>query len=244
MTLRDALEHDGFIIVRELLNEAEVSQLRAALTDHFLGSWRWEGLGKHQPDATRKISGIAWLLEDPRILQTLGELSVGAPVATSSCDAHMNMLGWWHKDIAAGPEGWISEEDFDFPCSEVIRVGIYLQPHPTGGLTVRRGSHRCPGIDAGEPVHLDTALGDVIFFDMRLTHAGQFIDPFEILLLRLGRRMKCEATAAAARRVYQRLKRQPDKLSIFLTFAERNSRLGLALCRHERAAERRAQAHQ
>jgi len=63
-----------------------------------------------------------------------------------------------------------------------------------------------------------TRAGDLILFDIRLTHAGQMADPIETLLLRLGRRLRREREAAAIKARYQALLGKPKKLSVFFTY--------------------------
>jgi hypothetical protein len=65
---------------------------------------------------------------------------------------------------------------------------------------------------------LRTAAGDVVFFDIRLSHAGQFPDRVETALLRAARIAPLRTAATRAKHGYHRLMRKPDKLSLFFTY--------------------------
>ncbi len=220
MSLQEGIERDGYVIARNILTGEEIARLRHALIQHFQLSWTVEGLGKHQPNAAVEIAAIRWVFTHPAILATFRELfGQDRLVFTGNCDAHMNMLSWWHKDTSEGAGGCFSGDYFSRSDCRVYRAGIYLQDHDIRhGLTVRNGSHHTKSLTTGLVETLRTHAGDVIFFDIRLTHAGQFADPVENLLLRAGRKLRREVGAAAIKARYQRLMGKADKLSIFFTY--------------------------
>lgn len=147
----------------------------------------------------------------------------------------MNMLSWWHKDSF----GCFTDECFARPECKVYRAGVYLQDHEErGGLTVRIGSHRVGTLTDGETKTLSTRAGDVVFFDMRLTHAGEFATPFEMILLRAGRKFNWTPLIAAVRTSVRRLTGKADKLSIFFTYAIPGPDAG-KFCTYEVAAKKR-----
>lgn len=215
-SLKAQIRSNGYVVVRNLLSIDEISNLRAALLKHFSHRGECEGLGKHQPNAAEELKGIDWIFTHPKIVGIFQELFESRnPIFTTNCDAHMNMLSWWHKDIG---ESCFLGDYFSRKECLVYRAGIYLQDQPTRGLTVKRGSHQCKDISKGDTKLLATWVGDVVFFDIRLTHAGQFPDPIEWLLLRGARHFKCEQQAMALKNMYQRVLRKPEKLSIFFTY--------------------------
>ncbi len=221
MSIKEAIERDGYAVVRSLLTPSEIDRLRDALIAHFAGEWRWEGLGKHQPNAALEIPAISWLFTHPPIVAAFRTLFGREDlVFTTNCDAHMNMLSWWHKDTSEGAGGCFSGNYFAREKCGVYRAGVYLQDHLSNphGLKVRRGSHHARWLDSGEAVILRTRAGDVVFFDIRTTHAGQFADPVETVLLRAGRWLRREAEAAAIKDRYQRFLGKRQKLSIFFTY--------------------------
>lgn len=224
MTMRDDIERDGYVVARKLLSTNEIARLRDGLLEHFQHSWNTEGLGKHQPNAAVEIASIGWIFVCPAILSVFRELyGRDDLIFTGNCDAHMNMLSWWHKDTSEGQGGCFGGDYFSREDCRVYRAGIYLQDHESQhGLTVRMGSHRTHSLTSGVVETLHTRAGDVIFFDIRLTHAGQFADPLQALLLRLGRKLRRDSLAAACGDRYRRFFRRPSKLSIFFTFGTRS----------------------
>lgn len=238
MTLAETVRRDGYVVVRNLLSAAEVADLRLALTEHFACTWRWEGLGKHQPNAAFTIEGIEWLFAHPGILRVFRQICGEQAVFTTNCDAHMNMLSWWHKDLGDTALPSLLADGFGRASCGLYRAGVYLQDHSQHGLTVRVGSHRERRLDVGVPKHLDTRVGDIVFFDMRLTHAGQFADPIEAALLRAGRKLQREATFSALKERYSRLRQKSAKLSIFFTFGD-GGRETEEFCQLEWEAKRR-----
>lgn len=215
-SLKAQIRNNGYAIARNLLSSDEISNLRSALLMHFAHYGECEGLGKHQPNAAEELKGIDWIFTHPKIVAVFQDLLESQnPIFTTNCDAHMNMLSWWHKDIG---KTCFSGDYFSRKECLVYRAGIYLQDQPTRGLTVRIGSHHCSDISKGKTRLLETSAGDVVFFDIRLTHAGQFPDLIEWVLLRGARYFKCEKRAMALKALYQRVLGKPEKLSIFFTY--------------------------
>lgn len=241
-SMKDAMAADGYWIARGLLDPDEVALLRHGLTAHFTEGWNWEGLGKHQPFASSLIPSIGWIFTHPRILDVFRSLTDSPrPVFPGNCDAHLNMLSWWHKDTSEGQGGCFEGDYFARPELRVFRAGIYMQDHIDNaqGLHVRPGSHMTRSPLTGQAISLPTRAGDVIFFDIRLSHAGQLADPIEAMLLRATRWLRAPAAGFHAKETWRLLTRRADKLSIFFTYgaptpdAER-------YCRFEFAARQRA----
>ena len=86
------------------------------------------------------------------IINTFREILGGqTPVFTGNCDAHEDMLSWWHKDAASVDK--LSEDFFAKPSCGLYRAGIYLQDHQGNrhGLTVRKGSHQTETLGERQP---------------------------------------------------------------------------------------------
>jgi ectoine hydroxylase-related dioxygenase (phytanoyl-CoA dioxygenase family) len=223
VTRREQIERDGFIVVRNLLSPEEIQNLKDALHRHFANHWVWESLGKYQPNAAVKIPSISWLFSHPEILSVFRELYGGSDIVfTGNCDAHLNMLNSWHKDGRDGPGGCFLPESFADPDCRLFRAGVYLQDHlhEVGGLTVRKGSHLSRSMEEGQIEHLATRAGDVIFFDMRLTHRGKAPDLFESPLLSGCRKLKLPRLGYHVKETYWKIARKPPKLSIFFTYGD------------------------
>jgi hypothetical protein len=204
--LRRTIEEDGYVVLRKLLTTGEVSRLRSALLTHFAGGGQPEFLGKHERRAAVEIPGIRWLLTHPAIVQAFQEiLGTRGLVFTGQCEAHLNTLSVWQKD---GLE------------SGLCRAALYLQDHIAGdGFMIRRQSHRSTSLETGEIEPVLTRRGDVVVFDPRLTHCGLQPDPFERLLYRITRRLRCEALGARIKEQYWKVTMKPTTLALFFTFA-------------------------
>lgn len=219
--MQDTIERQGYVIARNLLPQKEVEMLREGLLSHFSRQWQWEGLGKHQPRAASEIPGISWLFAHPAIVDVFRTLTGSSqPVFTGNADAHMNMLSWWHKDTGEANGGCFEGDYFDRQHVRVYRAGIYLQDHHADGhgLQVRPGSHRTRAADQGLIETLSTRAGDVIFFDPRLSHAGQLMDRLEYFLFRAGRRLRTPGPMHHAKERWRRLRGKQAKLSLFFTY--------------------------
>jgi hypothetical protein len=219
-SIREEIEQNGFFVVRDALTGSEIEHLKLALKEHFKRYWRTEGLGKHQPNAAVAIPKIGSIFSNAKLLnafrQAFGHEQL---VFTGNCDAHMNMLSWWHKDTSEGSGGCFSGNYFQNRECRVFRAGVYLQDQThRGGLTVRVGSHYSPQLTAGTSETIKTKAGDVIIFDIRLTHAGQFADPIEKLILRTAGKARADKIGRVVRAAYSYAMRKPEKLSIFFTF--------------------------
>jgi hypothetical protein len=57
---------------------------------------------------------------------------------------------------------------------ELVRCGFYMQDHTrhSGGLKVRLGSHNIPDHRGGRIADVETVYGDLVIWNMRLTHSG------------------------------------------------------------------------
>lgn len=84
-----------------------------------------------------------------------------------------------------------------------------------------------------------TRAGDVVFFDPRLSHAGQPLDPFERVLFRAGQKLRVPAPAYHAKEAWRRLLGKRPKLSLFFTYGA-PGRDTDGYCAFEAQARRRA----
>ena len=88
-------------------------------------------------------------------------------------------LNSWHKDDGTQggkSKGYFGEWTYGNSDCNIYRVAIYFQDHSkdSAGFSVIPGSHKkSPKEYQGDPVTLNTNVGDVIIFDPRLTHSGQ-----------------------------------------------------------------------
>jgi hypothetical protein len=77
----------------------------------------------------------------------------------------------FHKDNVDRQGGTQDDWSRDY---ELVRCGFYFQDHMrhSGGLKVRLRSHRYPNHLAGKIADVLTTYGDMVIWNMRLTHSG------------------------------------------------------------------------
>ncbi len=174
-----AFQRDGFVLVRNVLDRSEVTELRNAIQT-FAG--RAKTLGHVLRSATGEVvpvtdllgqPGVGWLLSDSRIVAIARRLVGREDLVYFGDSGSMvgGKLRGFHKDntnrdTAEHPD-WLS------PYT-LVRLGVYLQDHSrhSGGLKVRRSSHLHADITSGEIVDLPTQPGDVVAWSLRTTHSG------------------------------------------------------------------------
>jgi len=168
-----SFQRDGFLHVRGFLESEEVGRLRAACFDHFgVSPGSAHASFKRELDVGKRMPAVEWLVTHPPALEVARHLLGQKVLYTYESAAHLGTgCRYWHKDArdATNPEGRDWQEDY-----RVVFFGYYLsdQVGRSGGLSVRRGSHKIKNLFGGELVTLDTAPGDLVVFDCRITHAG------------------------------------------------------------------------
>ena len=180
--ITDDVASNGFAISRERLDPGEVHSARALITTHFQAG---KGVVMEgavvQPAAAHLVPGLAWLYVHPQVID-LAQSALGTSdiVFTGHSDAHQGFTLGWHKDsgsTATGNElsGYFNEpaETLFRGAPEVVKVGIYLQDSTEQNcLRVDPGSHLRPSLSAASSREVLMQAGDLVVFDVRITHAG------------------------------------------------------------------------
>ena len=230
--LRESLTHAGFAVIRDVLRRDEVDRVRDALRMYLIRGGSRLGLGKTQPNASVALPDLASVFAHERIValvkSVLGEDKV---VFTGHCDAHMNMLSGWHKDSGEAFGGYFRGDYFHASDCRVYKVGIYLQDSDRrSALRVRLGSHQSASIRRGDELQIDTRVGDIVMFDVRLSHTGQQPDPIEkaikainVLFTRNDRTREDSRLASALKAAYWRVVGRKERLSVFFTYGSPNA---------------------
>ena len=80
----------------------------------------------------------------------------------------------FHKDNVTKYDPAGADWKGDYP---LVRIGIYLQDHArfSGGLKVRTGSHLLPSHRHGKAINIASAAGDVVAWNMRITHSANAV---------------------------------------------------------------------
>lgn len=235
-SLRNALDKDGYAIIRQLLTPAEVERLRSTLSNFFNESGVLYHLGKTQPNASIEVPELSWLFSHPNVVRIFKEALGDGPVFTGHCDIHQDMFSDWHKDTGRN-DSYFTENCFVDDCN-VLKMAFYLQDHEQGdGLSVRKGSQGKRNFTEGEVEVLRTAPGDAVIFDVRLTHRGRVPDGLDKTLHLFSRAVKKGLKmlpfkslhkpgdlelAYRLRRLYSDMRGQRKRFSIFFTYGANN----------------------
>jgi hypothetical protein len=172
---------DGYAIVRGLLTSGEVAELRQAVeklehspslqkarvpSDPLVPSLR-----VFYGDLLSK-AGLGHLVFDDRILAVARSILGNDLIYWGDSTFHIGKgYRGLHKDCVdrGNPEGldWQSEYD-------VIRMGIYLQDHEhhSGGVKMRKGSHRHPDLSSGILNDVPSHSVDLVVWKLTTTHSG------------------------------------------------------------------------
>jgi hypothetical protein len=233
LDMRQALADDGIAVVRNVLSPDEIDKLRDILVRHLSRGGLRFALGKTQPNAAEMVPDLSFIFAHPQILNVvkglLGETDV---VFTGHCDIHMNLLSGWHKDSGETvPGGYFTGPYMTSSDCRVFKVAIYLQNStPRDSFAARLGSHRETDLSVGNEVSVHSRVGDIVVFDVRITHTGQLPDPVEKgfkglgLALNRGRRdLQDRAWISRGKAAYWKLIGRRDRLSVFFTYGAPNA---------------------
>jgi hypothetical protein len=182
-TLACDLETKGYAVVRDVFTAGEIASLRGIVDRHFAaGKGVGRVVGYVQPNAAIAVPDLAWLWGQDKVVALLRRaLNTEDIVFTGHCDVHRDARFRWHKDSGPRAGDYFNGDYFGADDCRVYKLGIYLEDHVGGdcGLKVSPASHRSPAMSAQPPVSLDTRAGDVVLFDVRLSHCGQVPDLVE-----------------------------------------------------------------
>lgn len=182
-TLARDLDTQGYAVVRGVFTAGEIASLRGIVDRHFAaGKGVGRVVGYVQPNAAIAVPDLAWLWAQDKVVALLRRaLNTQDIVFTGHCDVHRDARFRWHKDSGPRAGDYFNGDYFGADDCRVYKLGIYLDDHVGGasGLKVSPASHRGPAMSAQPPVSLDTRAGDVVLFDVRLSHCGQVPDLVE-----------------------------------------------------------------
>ena len=178
------LFNDGYVVIKNLLSDKEISKLKSVFAnkkylDSFINETNNNSYGL--PNASHTIKEISDLVANPKLIEIMKLAFVNQPFCfTSHSDLLLNVVSPWHKDDGKGSyfEGFPDYIKSD--SCKVYKVGIYLHDcSKSGGLSVKPGSHlsgyKLFGLDynsSHDELYLNSNLGDIIIFDVRITHKG------------------------------------------------------------------------
>jgi hypothetical protein len=175
--LRDALQKDGFAVLRGALTPTEVGKLRWSIARFVKRRddcrFMYNGVFKAQVFVPSPDDVFLPLVAHERITEALREITGGSVMFINEMGIAANNAAGWHKDTH-GLEPFDREKDADFG---VYKVLIYPQDHlgiddGDFAIKVKVGSHLLPSVEDGEEHSVFLRAGDVVIMDVRLTHRG------------------------------------------------------------------------
>jgi hypothetical protein len=222
----EKLKQNGYVVVPGVLTPAEVSRLRGEVGDILDNRGISKAGGSVLPNAAVESPQLAWAFAHEQVVDAVRRATgLRDLVFTLEADLHRNyQAGAWHKDTGEHlmPGGYFGLDWLGRDDCQVYKVAIYLQDHSRGGaLTVRPGTVKTRAVDEGAIEELQTAPGDIVVFDVRLSHRGVVATLGSKVLLGLaglsGKRGAAVRWAKLRRRM-NRLVGRADRIAVYFAF--------------------------
>lgn len=194
--MNQELLEKGFIIVKNVFTEEEVSFFRKISLEYFNNKGGFaSSTGRAKPDWIKE-DRLSLLYEKWRYknMESIIEGLVGEKVEfVGHNDLHLNRNTNWHKD-RLNDEARKFElnspwETIDGQTMKIYKVNFYMQSHLNNqdGLAVILGSHKTEEIDTSKNlIYLCPDIGDIVIFDQRITHMGRWSKGYDRILLCMG----------------------------------------------------------
>ena len=206
------LKADGYAVIKGIYSAGECQKLT-----NTIKAERSSKPGSHSGDqyvlanAVHLLPALEDYVSSEKLINVLNHAFSSNPYCfTSHSDIHVNSVSGWHKDDGKGKyfegcDGYTNSNE----C-QVFKVALYLQNCSTsGGLSVKAGSHSSGysqfGMDynSDDPeVYLPSSPGDIVLFDVRITHKGD-----------------SNSTTALSDRILRKLRLLKDKTLDYQRFA-------------------------
>lgn len=176
-------EH-GLIVLRELLPRGAKEEVRAVFEGRLRDAAGKSGVSKNPlyPNADYlladilaireldKFDYIFFRAEAQRVIRALLQNDAPLYYGDSSVQYGEAARGF-HKDNVDRYDGTKDDWQGEY---RLIRCGFYCQDHTehSGGLKVRVASHNIPTHRKGQMLDVASRFGDLVIWNMRLTHSG------------------------------------------------------------------------
>jgi hypothetical protein len=181
---RERFRKHGLVVLRELLPRGSRDEIRALLERTLREAAGKGGVSKNPlyPAADyllcdilairdlEKFDYLFFKAEAQRVLRAL--LGTDAPLYYGDSSVQYGEAArGFHKDNVDRYDGTKDDWQGEYP---LIRCGFYCQDHVehSGGLKVRVGSHYIATHLKGQMLDVGTRFGDLVMWNMRLTHSG------------------------------------------------------------------------
>lgn len=180
---RARFEKDGYLLLKNVFSVEEIERYRDHLEINLTGSESFI------PTDVLSEAALSSFIADGRLIEVARQLLGGTPVYFGDSSANRYSedapVGTFHKDNTDRHD--VDAPDWAEPYP-LLRFGLYLQDHARqgGGLLLRAGSHnqvyRNRKIEVlneevvdwlnGRSRYVFSNRGDLVVWNMRLTHAG------------------------------------------------------------------------
>lgn len=175
------LANDGYVVLKQIFSTQELLELYDLYNSDIFLKFSQSMSSYALPNAAHIFRELDSIVCHPKLHHALSYAFNHNPYAfTSHSDLHLNTVAGWHKDDGKGSYFPNNVDYFSSNLCKVYKIGIYLQDASTlGGLTVKKGSHNSGYSFFGlnydsnhEEIYLPSILGDIVLFDVRITHKG------------------------------------------------------------------------
>lgn len=195
------LKINGYIIIKNFYNTLDIIKMRNIIIDKMINKKNMLNLGNNsgsKPDFLRDsmFKDLIPLLKLNNIHNIMKSIFNAPFHLCYHNDIGINRIVNWHKDtlnnqykIYQKKNIWLEHEG---EKHEIYKFLIYLQDHSTNnnGLQLIEKSHLNPSINITieNKKYINSSVGDIIIFDQRITHRGQFenYNKIDRILISLG----------------------------------------------------------
>jgi hypothetical protein len=225
-SIAEEISLNGFVVLEGLLPRDFMQSERAKIETELRKKGLHKSGGTVLPNAAFSGSTIRDLICNVNVVKSVRDiLDSETPIFTLEADLHRNYLAsGWHKDTGESvmPDGYFGLDPIGRDDCRVVKVAIYFQDHSEqGGLTVRAGSHKFTDLDTGVAQELHTRLGDIVIFDVRVTHRGLLPSVSDAAMSRLCDLMPVGdkgRVLARSRSLKNSLRHRPDRVAAYFAY--------------------------
>jgi len=195
------LKINGYIIVKNFYTIQDIIKMRNIIIDKMIYKKNILILGNNsgsKPDFLRdpNFKDLIPLLRLNDIHNIMKNIFKAPFHLCYHNDIGINRIVNWHKDTLNNQYKVYQKkniwEEYEGEKHEIYKFLIYLQDHSinNNGLQLIEKSHLNPfiNIDAENKKYINSKIGDIVIFDQRITHRGQFENYNKInrILISLG----------------------------------------------------------
>jgi hypothetical protein len=179
----DRFWRDGYLLVKGVFSRDEIAFFRKKAYEATENAEREDRLMRIQSiryplGDLLSMDGLRDIILDPRV-HSIGQQILGAdPIyfgySSMQIGGDPRYAPGWHKDNRLADRYDRRGLDWTIDRYPLIRMGVYFQDHArhSGGVAIRRGSHRTTKLWRGKPRIISSEPGDLVVWSMRTTHSG------------------------------------------------------------------------